>query len=563
MVNGAAGGSATTGTITSTGLYTAPASPSGTSVQVTEGNLIQKLISAPAQVSFFSPTNFTAGGVSPTNNPQVAQYNFTAPQGASVQVQFGTTTNYGLTTWAQEAPVTGGTVSILVAGMRANTTYHMQAVVQLPGGQRILDADHSFTTGALPAALIPSIAVPQAAGAGVAPGVELLDLVTTSLATATQNRLTALATDLAGNVIWYYPVETGDIPFPIKPLPNGHMLLVLNGLSSEVEEIDLAGNVTYQLSLADINQGLAASGASFQGLISLHHDIQKLPNGHLILLANYNQTFTNQPGFSTVTGDALVDWDPQTQAPVWTWSAFDHIPLTHDPVSSTDWTHANAVIYSPDDGNLILSMRNQNWIVKINYQNGVGDGSILWHLGPGGDFTLPTGQAPIEWNYGQHYPTLVSPNSAGIFHLMFFNNGNNRLLDTNNDACGTPGFAACYSSVPVFELNEFTDTAQVVSEDNLSPDFSICCGDALLLSNGDLEYDVAYNVNTPNQSYIQEVIQQLTPELVWQLNVTGQLMYRGFRIPSLYPGVEWTQAAIAAANAAVAKPARQESTGHR
>jgi arylsulfate sulfotransferase len=200
-----------------------------------------------------------------------------------------------------------------------------------------------------------------------------------------------------------------------------------------------------------------------------------------------------------------VEWDPQQQAPVWTWSTFDHIPLSHDPVSNTDWTHANAVIYSPDDGNLILSMRNQNWIVKINYQNGAGDGRILWHLGPGGDFSLPNGQAPIEWNYGQHYPTVLTPNSAGIFQLMFFNNGNDRLLDTSNNVCGTPGFAQCYSSVPVFELNEFTSTAQVVSDNNLSPAYSICCGNASILANGDLEYDVAFDVDNPSQSFIQEV----------------------------------------------------------
>jgi hypothetical protein len=36
---------------------------------------------------------------------------------------------------------------------------------------------------------------------------------------------------------------------------------------------------------------------------------------------------------------------------------------------------------------------------------------------------------------------------------------------------------------------------------------------------------------------------------VWQMNITGQLAYRGFRIPSLYPGVVWTQSAIATANA--------------
>jgi arylsulfate sulfotransferase len=558
MVNGLTGGSPALGTITSSGLYTASASPSTTAVQVTVIDGISKAISNPAQVSLVSPTQFEAGTVSSSNNPQVAQYTFQAPQGTSMQVQFGTTTNYGLTTWVQEAPAAGGTVTVLVAGMRANTTYHMQAIVHLPSGQQMMDTDHTFTTGDLPPALLPDITIPQAAMPGAAPGVELLDLYG-----APQSQLVALATDLAGNVIWYYKMNPGEVPFPIKLLPNGHMLVVSAANSNvspipttvknEVREIDLAGNVVSRVSLADLIQGLTSIGAPFQILGSLHHDILKLPNGHFVCLVDYYPPLPDGSGFSPVLGDALVDWDPQQQRPVWIWSTFDHIPLTRAPYSTTDWTHANALVYSPDDGNLILSMRNQNWVVKINYQNGTGDGRILWHLGLGGDFTLPNGQTPIEWNYGQHYPTVVSTNSAGIFQLMFFNNGNNRLVDANNDVCSTAGLTQCYSSVPVFQLNEFTNTAEVVSEQNLSPVYSTCCGDALILPNGNIEYDVALNVNTPNLSFIQEVTPEPTSELVWQLNVAGQLAYRGFRIPSLYPGVEWTQSAIAAANASAVK----------
>jgi arylsulfate sulfotransferase len=555
-VNGVAGGSAASGTITAAGVYTAPSSiPTGT-VAVTATNTVSNATTSPAQISFFSPKNFVGGAVSSSNNPQVALYSVVAPLGATVQVQFGTTTNYGLTTWAQ--PAAGSSTGVLVAGMRANTTYHMQGTLKLASGQQIVDADHTFATGDLPPDLIPAIAVPQAGGTAVAPGVELLDLFTVP-----KNQLAALATDLEGNVIWYYKMNPNEVPFPIKPLPNGHMLVVVSGgISSEIREIDLAGNVIYRLTLTDINAGLASIGASFQILATLHHDILRLPNGHLIILANYNPPLPDGVGTSTVTGDALVEWDPQRGAPVWTWSTFDHIPLTHAPYSNTDWTHSNAIIYSPDDGNLILSMRNQNWVIKINYQDGAGDGTILWTLGPGGDFALPSGQAPIEWNYGQHYPTVVSPNSAGILQLMFFNNGNNRLVDSANDVCGTAGFTPCYSSVPIFELNESAKTGQLLWETKLSPHYSICCGDALVLPNGNVEYDVAFDVNTPNQSFIQEVTQEQTPELLWQMNITGQLAYRGFRIPSLYPGVAWTQSAIGTANTgAVAKELAQTSTG--
>ena len=554
FVNQVAGGTTTTGTITSSGLYTAPSNSALTSAQVSASDSTQNTRSAPAQVSIFQANQFQPGTVAGSVNPLVALYTLKAPEGATVQIQFGTTTNYGLMTSAQPAPEVGGDVAILVAGMRASTTYHMQAIVHLPNGNSLLDTDHVFTTGALPADLLPNLTVQQTAGMTPAAGVELLCLAER----ASQATLTAVITDLAGNVIWYYPIQP-NLPFPMKLLPNGHILIVVNSTPTEVREVDLAGNVIYRLPLAGIEQGLVSIGASFQTLVSLHHDILKLPNGHLILLVAYDQTFTDQPGFTTVTGDALIDWDPQQNSPVWTWSTFDHIPLTHDPVSNTDWTHSNAVVYSPDDGNLILSMRNQNWIVKINYQNGAGDGRILWRLGPDGDFTLPSGQAPIEWNYGQHYPVFLGPNTAGIFPLIFFNNGNNRLVDVNNDVCGTPGLTTCYSSVPIFQLNEYTNTAQLLEETNLSPAYSICCGNANVLANGDLEYDVAADVNsTPNVSYIQEVTREQNPQLVWQMNVNGQLAYRGFRIPSLYPGVEWTQSAIATANASgTAQPARK------
>jgi arylsulfate sulfotransferase len=539
LVNNVAGGSSSTGTITTSGLYTAPATAGATSVQVTAQNPASSAQSASAQVSFFQPSNFTPGTVSTTNNPLVAQYTFTAPLGASVEIQFGTTTNYGLNTWTQQAPTSGGAVSILVAGMRASTTYHMQALVHLPNGSIVRDTDQSFTTGSIAPDMLPNITVQQTLPP--AAGVEMLDLFQDT----PNNQLTAVVTDLEGNVIWYN--LTGPA-FPIKLLPNGHMLIVTAPI---VQEIDLAGNVLFAVPLVQVQSSLASQGLSLPPLGAFHHDILKLPNGHFILLINV--TRTDIPGIPSVTGDILVDWDPQN-GPVWTWNTFDHLSVSHAPEGLPDWTHSNALVYSPDDGNLLLSMRNQNWILKINYANGAGDGSILWHLGPQGDFTLPAGVGPIEWNYGQHYPVFLGPNTSGIFPLMFFNNGTVRYVDAANDYCGGPGLPSCYSSVPIFELNEYTKTVQILFEHNLSPAYSLCCGSVGQLSNGDLEYDIALDVNNPNTSTIQEITQEQNPQLVWQMTIKGELAYRGFRIPSLYPGVEWTQSAIAAANASVKAP---------
>jgi arylsulfate sulfotransferase len=544
MVNNIAGGAAATGTITASGLYIAPATATPTSVQITAANASGTTQSAPAHISFFNSTNFKTGTVAGTANPLVALYTFTAPQGSTVQVKFGTTTAYGLTTWTQPAPPGGGDISIQTAGMRASTTYHMQAIVHLFTGELVTDTDKTFTTGAIPPDVLPNITIQQPAGASPASGVEMLNLFSlnpTSL-------LTAVVTDLDGNVIWYYPNQPNSA-FPLKPLANGHLLI---GTNSELREIDLAGNTLFTLPIVQVQSRLAAIGLAIPPLVSIHHDMLKLPNGHYLFLANFNQTVPDQAPPGTVLADIIVDWDPQ-QGPVWTWNAFDHLSLSHAPEGTTDWTHANALVYSPDDGNLILSMRNQNWVIKINYADGVGDGSVLWRLGPDGDFTLPVGFGPIEWNYGQHYPVLLGPNTTGIFPLMIFNNGTVRYVDAANTLCGNPGVPACYSSVPIFQLNEYDKTVQVLSEINLSPSYSVCCGSVGQLANGDIEYDIAADVASPMTSTVQEVTSAQNPQPVWQMTIKGILAYRAFRIPSLYPGVVWSQSALATAHAA-AKP---------
>ena len=132
--------------------------------------------------------------------------------------------------------------------------------------------------------------------------------------------------------------------------------------------------------------------------------------------------------------------------------------------------------------------------------------------GPDGDFALPNGQAPIEWNYGQHYLSLFSSNSSGIFSMMFFNNGNSRMVDTNGDPAGARGRILCYSSVPTYQLDESALTAQVAQETNLPPPFSVCCGD------GRISFQRGSGVrrggSIANGSFIQEVTQWASPQLV-------------------------------------------------
>jgi arylsulfate sulfotransferase len=472
--------------------------------------------------------------VLPTNNPLVAQYTVKTRRPANVSVEFGTDTTYGRQTWAQPTSTKSVAVTILVAGMRASTTYHMRARVQFLDGTQFLDTDHVFTTGSILPAQLPVIKVTQP-GSTAPEGIELLSLVS-----GTPEELNAVAVDETGNVIWYYdfgPTGINAVPVPIKLLPNGHFLVVVQGEQDfqGYREIDLVGNTIRELSVPTLNQALATAGFSLVAS-TMHHDILPLTNGHIILLVSQIKPFTDLPGFpgqTPVTGDALVDLDPSGK-PVWTWSTFDHLDVNRHPMSFPDWTHSNAVIYSRDDGDLILSSRHQHWVMKIDYRDGNGDGQILWRLGPGGDFTLTNG-GPSDWNYGQHFPFLTTSKSSGTFPLALYDNGNFRPVNANGDPCG-PTTAPCYSRPVIFQLDEVAKTATIIWQHKL-PVFSMCCGDIQLLPNGNMEFDSALAL-TPLVSSIQEVTLTDNAQLIWEMD-TGQIAYRGLRIPSLYPGVDW------------------------
>ncbi len=268
-----------------------------------------------------------------------------------------------------------------------------------------------------------------------------------------------------------------------------------DGTDSVLREVDLAGNTIWQLTTNDLDQRLVDD---FLNVIPVgtHHNFVSLPNGHLILIATITQTFTDlvgYPGSTTVTGDLLVDLDPAGR-PVWVWNAFDHLDVNRHPMGFPDWTHTNAVLYSPSDGDLLISMRHPNWIIKIDYRDGKGSGNVLWRLGEGGDFTLEGGTDPMDWFYAQHAPILLTPEAGGVFKLAVFDNGDDRLVDSAGDLCGSS--VACYGRVPIFQVDENAKTATLVWQEPL-PLFSVFGGYVQQFPNQNIEFDASASSSNP------------------------------------------------------------------
>jgi arylsulfate sulfotransferase len=444
--------------------------------------------------------------VTRVENPLVASYSVAAPAGSHVAVEFGPGANYGFSTSAITVPSGESSVSILVAGMKEHSTYHMRAVITHADGTKEFDADHTFQTGDIPTGRTPAIVVTSRAGVNASPGIELASLNPPQDNLGNPLRIVAL--NPAGDLIWYYDF---DEPFlaiaqPIKLLPNGHFLMVLfngtTGPGGEVREIDLAGRTIHDFTVDELNQWLAAAGYRWTAH-AIHHDILPLANGHTIVLVNTEKRFSNGPHRHTtlVLGDALIDLDPNYK-PVWTWTSFDHLDVYRHPMEFPDWTHTNAVIYSPDDGNLLLSLRHQHWVVKIDYGNGRGSGNVLWRLGYQGDFKLLNSNSPADWFFAQHYLQFITPNTTGDFQLALFDNGNHRVLDPRGSTCDPSrtlsGYARpaiwskrpdCYSRSTIFELNETARTARLLWSDGAP--FSNWGGVTMQLPNKNIFFDIA------------------------------------------------------------------------
>jgi hypothetical protein len=238
-----------------------------------------------------------------------------------------------------------------------------------------------------------------------------------------------------------------------------------------------------------------------------------------------------------VLGDAIVDVD-ENGNPDWVWNTFDHLDINRHLMNFPDWTHSNGLLYSTDDHNLLLSIRHQNWIIKINYQDGQGSGAVMWRLGEGGDFKLIGGSDPTDWFYAQHGLSFFSPNTTGIYRLGMMDNGNDRIFATGQVICKplAPTSSNCYSTVPVLELNETNMTATLVTHYTPPPgNFTFFGGNVEQLANGNIHANFG---STVNGGIVQELNPQAT-EVIWQGTTPSGDQFHTYRWPSLYPGVQW------------------------
>ena len=448
----------------------------------------------------------------------------------------------------------GQTLNFLVAGMRVATSYTMTSEIW-NGSTVTAGSPVGFTTGT-PSVVLPSVTV-------VTPAT-LQDAIADRFLLMSFALVTPTAFDLQGNPVWYYPDPSGIPPLVTRPVAGGAVLMLAVGDNSAgtsvnaaqiLREIDLGGNVLRETNATRVSEQVSAmsgiaSTCQLGGTDCLvgafDHEAIALPNGHTLVEADEEKIFTDGTQGSSLSnpvdiiGDIIIDLDPNWQV-AWYWRAFDHLnanraailgetctpnqggcpPLILTTGVAQDWLHGNAIYYTPNDGSMLFSMRHQDWIIKIDYANGIGSGNTLWTLGNGGDFTINSTD-PYPWFSHQHDPGFVQDTTS---YLALFDNGNTRVSPP------PLGLGSGDSRGYVMYVDQTTMQATPLLLADLGY-FSSALGTAELLANGDYHFEAGFGPGTPPFGEAIEIFP--TGNLGFTLKTNAAATYRSFRMTDLY-----------------------------
>jgi hypothetical protein len=274
--------------------------------------------SSSAYFTFQSLVTGTQPVITPTSHPMV--YLYSAPAcDAGERMRVKMTGPKGAASYTPyQACKRGLSMNFYLAGMRGNAGFTI---------------NHEIDTGA---------AIVTGPSIGLQTSVSRTDLTAEAISTNASESLpdgvllqatlltNSLATDLAGDLVWYYP--NTDITYLTRPVKGGYFFGILESPGSDqsqqvLRKVDLVGMTVKATNAARVNEQLTALGKRNIG--GFHHEGRELPDGNIVVLAGVEQLLTNVQGAGAVDvlGDMILVLSPDMQV-LWTWDTFDHLDIT-------------------------------------------------------------------------------------------------------------------------------------------------------------------------------------------------------------------------------------------
>src|ERR1017187_996814 len=515
--------------------------------------------------------------VSPTANPLVALGSAPAcPAGSLIRLTMLRVGGRSVVYTNAKACNPLLTSNLFAAGMLPSTAYSINYEVLT--GSKITKGPSpvTFTTGPLPT----SIAFPKFTV--ITPPGSQDDQTDYTVLHAFLGGI-PVATDRLGNIIWYYPsTDPTKSTLITRPLAGGYMFTLQGGPTWNpsivtgaqfLREIDLSGNTVRETNIGVLQQELLAKGATDFGpcsaiplpaaigsvcLGAMHHEAFLMPNGKTLLMVDLEKIFApgtqgNTTGLNVdIIGDGFLVLDQNFQL-LWYFETFQHdggapqlditraallgetcaqnqggcpyLFLAGTPGVTTlanDWLHSNSLDYDPADGDVIVSSRHQDWLYKVDYNNGAGTANILWRMGLDGDFTFNnTNNDPYPWFSHQHDARFANPSTG---ELTVFDDGNIRVASNGGNSRGM--------SLTVNETPGNMTVIPLLSQD--LGYYAFALGSAQLLGNGN--YFFQPGIVNGTSSYAIEVLPTsgtVNGTLIYNLESSFS-SYRAWLMPNLY-----------------------------
>ncbi|HML94792.1 MAG TPA: aryl-sulfate sulfotransferase [Thermodesulfobacteriota bacterium] len=361
--------------------------------------------------------------------------------------------------------------------------------------------------------------------------------------------------DETGEVVWYYRIPEGSssLDRDVRRMPNGNLLLLLP--IHDIIEIDMLGNTVRSWYTAQTSGG--SPGGIPVDAAAFHHEVFAMENGNFLTLSGELREYPDYPSSTTnpaapletanVVGDVIVEFAPDgtvvneyhlldiidpyrinysSLLGHWDWFFHDYFGVEGP---TRDWAHANAVIHDTRDDSLIISMRHQDAVIKIDRQTG----GLIWILGTHsnwdpdvfGPFLLnPDTDDELFFQYHQHAPMITEEGN-----IMLFDNGNFRSSPFE------PVYPENFSRAIEYSIDESSMDVSIAWESTgFSPEpiFAGFLGDADKLPHtGNVL--ITFGGRTP--AVIAEVTHTTPPVKVFEISDPNNFIYRAERLPGVYP----------------------------
>ena len=363
-----------------------------------------------------------------------------------------------------------------------------------------------------------------------------------------------IGVDAQGTPRWHYSGSGAEI----HRAANGQFLARIN---DTIREFDPLGSLTRAWYATGEPPTQLINFAAPVDADGFHHDVFLIAStGNILTLSQTRRTVDNFPisetdpnarGTLEIRSDEVLELATDGTI-VNRWDLADMLDPRRGGYglfrnSVADWSHSNAVVHDPSDDSIIVSVRNQDAVIKF----GRTTGELKWILGPhegwGPEFEQflldPVGEE-FEWPYHTHAPMLL-PNG----NLLVHDNGNFRArpfdppLSNEENYTRAVEYVVDEATMQVTQVWEYgKDAETVIYTPTLGDADWLSETDNVLITFGNPQF-INHEAQSPVSARIVEV--DRAGEVVFDLQVSHsdgmstQTVYRAERIPSLY-GPEYT-----------------------